>query len=489
MRKKGYASANEKILLFTKPVCYDSPYPNHWSEVKHMKYLFTAKCRFSLVLVCMLVFASSGRAQSQEAKNAFNASLACPEIDYDCRINNFTRVIQLDPTFFEAYLNRAIAYRKKNRNDLALADLNKALELRLDFAPAYNFRGIIISETGNLELALADFNKSIQLKPDVAEFYNNRGFTYRRLGNNRLALEDFDKAILLYGDSSNGYLAYYNRGLVRCFQGCSDLALADYNKALQLNPNYAEAYVERGSAYDSKRRFDIALADYNKALQLKPDIPQAYNGRGWVYHQQRFFDRAIADYTAAIRLKPDYGTAYCNRGVAYAEIGKYDLAIEDDTKALELDPNLNDEIYRSRALAYFYKNDGESAYRDTVTYLKRNGLKGDAAPYGIMIGYLGLRKTGNTTGADTFLRDWLRLLKPGAWSTQILKYFDGQLTAEELLALANDNDTQTEAHAYIGEILLSENKRAEAFEHFNWVKQNGNKTFIEYNFSLEELKR
>ena len=63
------------------------------------------------------------------------------------------------------------------------------------------------------------------------------------------------------------------------------------------------------------------------------------------------------------------------------------------------------------------------------------------------------------------------------------------MTADELLALADDNDKKTEAHAYIGEILLAENKKAEAVEHFIWVKNNGNKTFVEYHISLEELKR
>ena len=126
-------------------------------------------CRFSLVLVCLLVFASAGSAQSQAAKNAINAGLACPELDYDCKINNFTKAIELDPAIFEAYLDRGAAYRKKNRNDLALADLNKALELRPDFAPAYNFRAIVNAELGNNELAITDFNKAIQLAPDVAE--------------------------------------------------------------------------------------------------------------------------------------------------------------------------------------------------------------------------------------------------------------------------------------------------------------------------------
>lgn len=454
-----------------------------------MKYYFKAKSRFSLVLVCLLMFAGAVSGQSPAAKDAVRAGLACQETDYDCKIKNFTEAIELDPANFEAYFERGLAYRKKNNGDLALADLNKALELKPDSAKAFYFRGIVNGEKGDYERAVADFNNSIRLNPDVADSYNNRGYSYLRIGNHRLALEDFDKAIQMFGDSSNAYIAYFNRGLLRCSQGCSDLALADYDKAIQLNPNYAEAYVQRGGAYDSKGRLDLALADYNKALQLKPDIPQAYNGRGWVYHQQRLLDRAIAEYTTAIQIKPDFAAAYCNRGIAYSEIGNYDLAIEDDTRALELDPNLNDEIYRSRALAYFYRNEGENAYRDTVTYLKRNGLKGEAAPYGIMIGYLGLRKAGKTDLADTFLKDWLKLLKPEAWSTQILKYFNGQMTAEELLALANDNDTQTEAHTYIGEILLTENKRAEAFEHFNWVQQNGNRTFVEYIISLEELKR
>ena len=450
-----------------------------------MKYCLFAR---SVAVILLLGCAIASQAQSP-AQDAFKAGLACPEADYECQITNFTKVIELGAAVPQAYLNRGYAYRLKGSYDLAIADFTKAIELKPDYDFAYGNRANLYLKKGNFDLALADLNKAIQLKPDNAVAYNDRGHTYQRMGNKDLALADFDKAIQLYGDSPAAFLTYFNRGLLRCSQGCSDLAFADYNNAIRLNPNFAEAYVERGGVYNSKHRFDLALADHNKALQLKPDLPQAYNGRGWVYHQQRRFDPAIADYTTAIRLKPDYATAYCNRGVAYAEVGEYDLAIADDTKALDLDPNLNDEIYRSRALAYFYKNDNENAYRDTLTYLKRSGIKGEAAPYGIMIGYLGLRKIGDTTRAGTFLKSWLKLLKPADWSTQVLRYFDGQMNADELLALADDNDKQTEAHAYIGEILLSENKKAEAFEHFSWVKNNGNKTFVEYHISLEELKR
>jgi tetratricopeptide (TPR) repeat protein len=450
-----------------------------------MKYRLSAPLA---ALILLLVCGIASQAQSP-AQDAFKLGLACPETDYDCQITNFTKVIELDAAVPQAYLNRGYAYRLKGSYDLAIADFTKAIELKPDYELAYGNRSNVYLTNRNFDLALSDINKVIQLKPDNAAAYNDRGFIYRGMGNKDLAQADFDKAIQLYGDSPKAFLAYFNRGLLRCSQGCSELAFADYNKAIQLNPNFAEAYVERGSIYDIKRRFDLAVADYNKALQLKPDLPRAYNGLGWVKQQQGLFELAIADYTTAIRLDPNYATAYCNRGVAYAEIGEYDRAIADDTKALELDPNLNDEIYRSRALAYFYKNDNENAYRDTVVYLKRNGIKGDGAPYGIMIGYLALRKTGGTSRGETFLRGWLKLLKPADWSTQVLKYFDGQMTAAELLALANDNDKQTEAHAYIGEILLSESKKEEAFEHFVWVRNNGNKTFVEYHIAIEELKR
>lgn len=441
-----------------------------------------------IVAILVLGSATASRAQST-AQEAFKLAIACPQTDYDCQITNFTKGIELDAAVPQAYVNRGYAYRMKGSYDLAIADFTKAIELKPDYALAYGNRSDAYIRKGNFDLALADANKIIQLSPDNAAAYNDRGFIYRRMGDKEHALADLDRSIQLYADAPKAYLAYFNRGLLRCSQGCSDLAFVDYDKAIQLNPNFAEAYVERGSVYDLKHRFDLAIADYNKALQLKPDLPRAYNGRGWVFHQQGFLERAIAEYTTAIRIDPTYATAYCNRGVAYGAMGEYDRAIADDTKALELDPNLNDGIYRSRALAYFHKSDHENAYRDTVVYLKRNGLKGEEAPYGIMIGYLALRKNGDAARADTFLKSWLKVLKPADWSTQVLKYFDGQMNSDELLALATDNDKQTEAHTYIGEILLAENKKAEAVEHFTWVKNSGNKSFVEYTISLAELMR
>ena len=101
----------------------------------------------------------------------------------------------------------------------------------------------------------------------------------------------------------------------------------------------AVVYYFRATAYRNKRLFNRAIADYTRAIQLKPNFPQAYNNRGYSYRHKRQFGRAIADYTKAIRLKPDYVFAYYNRGRVYEGTGRRALAIRDYRMGQRLAPN------------------------------------------------------------------------------------------------------------------------------------------------------
>src|SRR5882724_4506361 len=69
-------------------------------------------------------------------------------------------------------------------------------------------------------------------------------------------------------------------------------------------------YRNRGSAYLIERHYDQAIADYDQAIRLKPDYPGALVDRGQAHAGKRQYDRALADYDAAIRLKPDYPEAF-----------------------------------------------------------------------------------------------------------------------------------------------------------------------------------
>jgi tetratricopeptide (TPR) repeat protein len=77
--------------------------------------------------------------------------------------------------------------------------------------------------------------------------------------------------------------AYYNRGNAYSSKADYDRAIDDYNRAIELNPKNAHAYYNRGVAYQSKGDYDRALADYNKAIELDSKNAAAYNSRAWNY--------------------------------------------------------------------------------------------------------------------------------------------------------------------------------------------------------------
>ena len=93
-------------------------------------------------------------------------------------------------------------------------------------------------------------------------------------------------------------------------------ALIDSGK--EDNENQAVAYNSRGIAHSMKNQQDQAIADFNQAIQLEPDYAGAFSNRANVYAARGDFDRAMADYNRAIQLKPDDSDAYNYRGVAYA---------------------------------------------------------------------------------------------------------------------------------------------------------------------------
>ena len=90
-----------------------------------------------------------------------------------------------------------------------------------------------------------------------------------------------------------------------------------YTQAIKFNPDLAEAYSNRGNAYNDLGNFASAIADCTQAIQLKPDFVEAHYNRGIAYEQKDSYDRAITDYTKTIELDPNHANAYNNRGAVY----------------------------------------------------------------------------------------------------------------------------------------------------------------------------
>jgi tetratricopeptide (TPR) repeat protein len=81
-------------------------------------------------------------------------------------------------------------------------------------------------------------------------------------------------------------------------------AIADYNEAIRLDPNYGEAFYNRGCAHISKNEYDRAIADINAAIELNPQDADFFAARGYAHERRGDHERAVADCKTAIRLNP-----------------------------------------------------------------------------------------------------------------------------------------------------------------------------------------
>jgi tetratricopeptide (TPR) repeat protein len=106
---------------------------------------------------------------------------------------------------------------------------------------------------------------------------------------------------------------------------------------------------ERGIRYSEKGQYDLALAEFNKALEIYPLSVEIYNNRGITYSIRGDYDRAIADFTKAVKLNPNAAKTYYNRGITYAAKGQVNNALLDIEKCLELDP-ANAAVHEARGI-------------------------------------------------------------------------------------------------------------------------------------------
>ncbi|NMG22767.1 tetratricopeptide repeat protein, partial [Brasilonema bromeliae] len=129
-----------------------------------------------------------------------------------------------------------------------------------------------------------------------------------------------------------------------------DQAIAAYNKAIQLDPNYAKAYYNLGIALSDQKKLDQAIATYNKAIQLAPNYANAYNNLGLALSEQKKLDQAIAAYNKAIQLDPNNTYAYIALGIVLAQQKKPDAANVAFNKAIQLDPAVSSLAYTALGL-------------------------------------------------------------------------------------------------------------------------------------------
>lgn len=122
------------------------------------------------------------------------------------------------------------------------------------------------------------------------------------------------------------------------------MAIHHFEKAVKLDPNFLDAYINLGNVLKEARIFDRAVAAYLRALNLSPSHAVVHGNLACVYYEQGLVDLAVDTYKRAIELQPHFPDAYCNLANALKEKGKVEEAEECYNKALTLCPTHADSL-------------------------------------------------------------------------------------------------------------------------------------------------
>jgi tetratricopeptide (TPR) repeat protein len=327
---------------------------------------------------------------------------------YQEAINDCTQALRLQPDNAELLTNRGWSYAQLGYHLQALQDYDLALMIKPDLEIAYIRRGLSYRSCSNYQKAMHDFQQAIKINPYNADAYNNKGLTLIDLGEHENALNILNKAIEINSEHIQSYL---NKGLCCIYLKYEFSAVESFSRAIELNSDITKDYLMQwdddidqnentlsycvssmllnlGIKCQEKSNYQEAITYYTHAIILNPNFEDAYYNRGIAYAEIGSIAKAIADFNKVIEFggenaawayiirakffnqlgytseaEEDIMIGYMLLGNQLSESGNYTEAIESYTNVLEVDPN-NTEAYNRRSTARSAIGDYQGAMED-----------------------------------------------------------------------------------------------------------------------------
>jgi tetratricopeptide (TPR) repeat protein len=267
--------------------------------------------------------------------------LAVRKRAYDRAIEDFDKVLVIEPDNVEALVSRGDAFAQLGDLGRAMADLNRAVALAPDKPRVLLARGQVEGRRGNLAGAARDYEAALKLDPRYAAALTNLAAIRSMQGQSAAAVELLDRAIAI--DRRNP-LAFYNRGYAEFALKQYDKAIADYGSAIEIDPSMGRAYNNRAlSRAIAGTDLVAALADSDEALKLLPLNLEVRDTRGFIYLKLGDPALAVNEYNAALTVDPNRALSLYGRGLARIRMG--DAAGKGDQQAaLTLNPEVADDF-------------------------------------------------------------------------------------------------------------------------------------------------
>lgn len=243
------------------------------------------------------------------------------------------------------HLDNGTQLLRRGRYYQAINELTHAIEIEPRYAQAYIQRGRANFHLTRYQEAIDDYTKTLSFNRYVTDAHASRGDVYHALGDIPRAITDYTASIKIRKNA----LVMSKRAQRFLEIGELDASLADYNYIIKRRPS-AIAYYNRGRAYyhkypqkqEAEENLKLALSDFDKAIELAPQFAIAYLSRGDVYNHLGQQQLKNEDYAKAIDLLTDtienwqknadgLHTIYLWRAVANKKQG-YDVGAETDLK-------------------------------------------------------------------------------------------------------------------------------------------------------------
>ncbi|XP_048585429.1 uncharacterized protein LOC5512045 isoform X2 [Nematostella vectensis] len=357
--------------------------------------------------------------------------------NYQKAIRQYTSAIRVDPTYVRALICRAEAFQKMGMLQEAILDYARAIHMRPDVSDYHMARGKLLLEQKKLDLAsfhvkqaaqlnqglgasatqqavvhsfLKNFDQAIdvleratRVKPSAQIFvllgktnmkakrfedaissflkaieiltpWNSRnpmpleaagvyfliGMCQSEVHNDSGALDAYNEAIKVNPDYAE---AFYQRGLTK-MKLSHTKGVHDFNRALAINPKLFQAFLSRAAYYGMKGRYSKGIMSCNEAIKLQPQSVRAYLYRGALKYHIKAFGLAVKDLTEAVAIDCRCSLAYFNRAVCHHEMKYFQKALMDYGTVMLLETNPNLKVLQNRGLLYLEIGDIENALED-----------------------------------------------------------------------------------------------------------------------------
>lgn len=332
--------------------------------------------RILLVISVFLLAYSCGNPTPESGANQANEG--SNDTATDTALARLNQTIIDRPNDPESYLMRARYFFNTEQPAKALEDINRALSIDSTDASMIFERAELFYATREFDKAKAEYERCVRIDDRSVDCLLKLGEMNIHLRNYSKAVEQINNALRV---NEQLPFAYYMKGRIYKETGDTLLAASSYQTAIEVDPDYYDAYVEIALLYTAAKS-DLAIEYYRTALEIRPNSVEAMYNLAYYYQITGLtnpgrFERAFELYDRILEVAPDNATAPFSKGFILLEyLQEYDSAVTYFTQAADLYPGYF-QAYYNRGLALESLDRSDEALAD---YNRALSLQPDFTP-------------------------------------------------------------------------------------------------------------